>query len=536
MKVFPYPIARRLPAVGTGTTLAVVLLGVLITGIDATIVVLALPEMGRELDAPLNSLVWVITGYLLVTTLLTTQAGRLGDMLGRVRVYQVGFLVLTVASVLCALAWDATSIVSARVLQGIGAGLITANSGAIIAEVFPREKRGKAYGYVGVGWSVGAVLGILVGGLLVTYASWRWIFWINLPIGAVVLILAMRLRRAPRPGQAHRLDVLGMATLGLGLLGVLWAVTTSATRPVGPVVMIVGAVGVALVGAFVVVERAAVEPMLPPSLFRTPAMTTSLLVTMFQGLGNYAVLWLALMYLHGPVGLTPLNAALLLAPGYIVAGLLSPLTGRIADRLGPSSPAMLGLIMEIVGLLAYTQVSASTGLWLVVTANLVNGIGLGLFVPANNAVVMKAARRENLGVSAGVLRTFASIGWVFSIPVAIVFASQTIPREVAVRLFVGSSDRLQAADAAAFTSGLRSAFVVLTGVMVVALILSILRLRTERHSAEPAAPLSSGQPVAEPPDGQLSVGADGPQHQQRQRHLVEEPDGYDTARQGPTTG
>ncbi|WUI04118.1 MFS transporter [Spirillospora sp. NBC_00431] len=477
---------RAASALGSGTVLTVVLAGVLITGLDATIVVLALPEMAEDLNAPLNSVIWVVIAYLLVATLLTTQAGRLGDMFGRIRVYQIGFVIFTVASLLCVLSWNSFTITGSRALQAVGAAFITANSGAILSDVFPPEKRGKAFGYVGVCWSSGAVSGILAGGLLVGYASWHWIFLINIPIGGAVLLLARRLPRLPQDGRKHDLDPAGMVTLGLGLLGVLWAVTRLVTHPLGPQIIGVGAAGIVCLVLFVWVERRAKEPMLRPSLFRLPMMPGSLLTAMLQGVANYAVLWLALMYLQGPKGLSPLHASLLLLPGYLIAGVLSPTTGRITDRFGPVLPACAGLAVELVALFMYTQISLTSPLWHVVVANVVNGIGLGLFVPANNAAVMKAAPPGLYGVSAGMLRTFASIGWVFSFPVAILCASQAIDRDVAVRVFVGVGE-LRGEAAADFMTGFNSAFLLLLTIMAVALAVSALRAvnLTRRSAASP---------------------------------------------------
>jgi MFS family permease len=148
-----------------GLAMIVVMAGVLITAIDTTIVVLALPEIERGLKVGLASVIWVIIGYLLVITLLATQVGRLGDMFGRVRMYEAGFLVFVLGSLACALSWNEASIIIFRIIQGIGGAFVTANSGAIIAGLYPPEQRGRAYGYNSIGWSLGAVLGIIIGGL-----------------------------------------------------------------------------------------------------------------------------------------------------------------------------------------------------------------------------------------------------------------------------------------------------------------------------------------------------------------------------------
>ncbi len=271
--------AGDLAATRTRTRLAllVILLGVVMTAVDTTIVVLALPEIERSLHVALSGVIWVIIGFLLVITVLATQFGRLGDMFGRVRMYQAGFVVFIVGSALCALASNETTIVVYRIVQGVGGALITANSGAVIADTFPPEKRGRAYGLVSVGWSVGAVLGILLGGLIVTYVDWRWIFWINVPTGVAAVLLALRVLRDKGQRTRERLDIPGMLLLGAGVFGVLWAMTKLSTSSFdsGVAGFLVG--GVVLLAVFVVVEHVRAAPMLDLTLFRIPTVSPTML-------------------------------------------------------------------------------------------------------------------------------------------------------------------------------------------------------------------------------------------------------------------
>jgi EmrB/QacA subfamily drug resistance transporter len=460
----------------TNLGLAVVMTGVLITAVDTTIVVLALPEIERGLHVALSSVIWVIIGYLLVITLLASQVGRLGDMFGRVRMYEAGFVVFIVGSALCALSWNEGAIIVFRILQGIGGALVTANSGAVIADLFPPERRGRAYGFNAVGYSLGAVLGIVLGGVIVTFVSWRWIFWINVPIGIVAVTLALRVLRDSGKRESRSIDLIGMLLAGLGLFGILWAVTNLATRALDPelVTFLVGGV-VALV-LFALVEAHIKDPMVHLSLFRVPTLTPSLLASLLQGLANYAVLFLVLMYLQGPRGLSPLDASLLLVPGYLVGGAIGPFSGRIADRVGPVIPATVGLATQIIGLAIYAQLGLSTGLWLVVVASIVNGIGSSTFFPANNAAVMKASPPNVFGVSAGMLRTFQNVGMVFSFSMAILIASHAIPRALAFAIFVGTTT-LHGHLAAVFVHGLHAAFYASSSFLVLAALLSATRVR-----------------------------------------------------------
>jgi len=459
-----------------GLAMAVIMTGVLMTAVDTTIVVLALPEIQRGLHVSLSAVVWVIISFLLVITVLATQVGRLGDMFGRVRMYEMGFAVFVLGSMACALSWNEASIIGFRVLQGIGGAFIMANSGAVIADLYPRELRGRAYGFTSVGWTMGAVIGIVLGGVIVTYFSWRWIFWINVPVGVAALAVATRVLQDRTERSRRHLDLPGMICLGLGLFGVLWAMTRLATTAFDAEVAgyLIG--GIALIGAFVVIEQRQPEPMLPLSIFRVPTMTASLLASLFQGLASFAVLFLVIMYLQGPRGLSPIHASLLLVPGYVLGSVAGPYAGRLADRRGPVLPATAGLAIQVAALAIYAQLSMTSGLWVVVLASIINGIGASFFFPANSSAVMKAAPPEAFGIASGMLRTFANIGMVFSFAVAILIASRSISRGLAFAIFVGSTS-LHGALAVAFTSGLHAAFYASMGFMALAAGLSALRAR-----------------------------------------------------------
>jgi EmrB/QacA subfamily drug resistance transporter len=467
--------------------LLVVVVGVLITAVDTTIVVLALPEIQRTLHIGLASVIWVVIGYLLVITLVSTQVGRLGDMYGRVRMYEAGFMVFVVASIACALAWNELSLIVFRLVQGVGGALIAANSGAVIADTFPKEARGRAYGFNAVGFNTGAVLGVILGGIIVTYVSWRWIFWINVPIGIAAALVAHRVLSDHGQRERRSLDWWGMATLGLGLFGPLLAMVKLTSEPLSATIVLLFTSGVVMLFVFWRIERSQAEPMLDFKLFSVPTMTPSLLAAMFQSLANFAVLFLLLMYLQGVRHLSPIHASLLLVPGYVIGGVIGPFAGRFADRHGAVLPATAGLAIQVVALVAYAQLGLSTPLWIVVVAYMVGAIGACCFFPSNNAAVMKVAPPSKFGITSGLLRTFANVGMVFSFALAILVASQSISKHEAFAIFVGTTS-LSPASAAAFTDGIHSAFYSSTLLMVIAGVLSGSRFRSPRRRGSAAVP------------------------------------------------
>ncbi len=462
-----------------GWALAVIATGVLITAVDTTIVVLALPHIQRSLHASLGSVVWIIVSYLLVITLLSTQVGRLGDILGRVRMYEAGFAVFVLGSLLCALSWNETAMIGFRVLQGVGGALIAANSGAVIADTFQPERRGAAYGFNAVGWNLGAIIGIVLGGLITTYLSWRWVFWINVPIGLAALVVALRVLQERGERRARSLDLWGMGLLGLGLLGILWAMIELASTSFDPAIGLALGVGLACLVAFAVVERMVAAPMVELRLFRIPTMSPSLLASFFQALSSFAVLFLLIMYLQGVRHLSPLAGSLWLIPGYLVGAVASPFAGRLADRLGPASPATAGLLISVGALLVYSRLGVASPLWLVSVGSVVNGIGSGAFFPANTTAVMRASPARDFGLSAGLLRTCANVGMVFSFAAAIVAAAHSIPRSLAFAIFVGGAN-LSGARGTAFVGGIHTSLYLAVALMLVAAALSGTRLLSGR--------------------------------------------------------
>jgi EmrB/QacA subfamily drug resistance transporter len=455
--------------------LLVVVVGVLMTAVDATIVFLALPEIQRSLHLGVAAEVWTVNSYLLVITVFSTQMGRLGDMFGRARMYEAGFVIFVCGSFLCALAWAPAALVACRILQGVGGAMITANSGAVIADTFEASSRGRAYGVNSVGWGTGAVLGVVLGGIIVTYFSWRWIFWISVPIGLGAALLARRVL-ADRPGsRRQRMDWQGIVTLELGLFGLLWAMIGLATERASITQLLAALGGIASLLLFWRVEGRVAEPMLDRNLFRRPTMTASLLASLLQSLANFAVLYLLLMYLQGLRHLSPISASLLLVPGYLVGAVTGPFAGSIADRYGAVIPATAGLGIQVAALLTYAQLGPATPLPAVALLYMIGAFGGGWFYPSNSSAVMKRATGDAFGATAGLLRTFSNVGMVFSFSLAVLVCSVTISQQKAFEIFAGVGG-LSAAQSVTYLRAMHAAFYASAGLMVLAAVLSASRV------------------------------------------------------------
>jgi EmrB/QacA subfamily drug resistance transporter len=367
------------------------MLGVTMTGIDTSAVVLGLPVMKRDLGSNLISMIWVIMAYLLVITILGTQVGRLGDMFGRVRMYNLGFASFTFGSLLCAFSASGPQLIGFRVVQGLGGALIYSNSGAIIADTFPQNERGRAFGITGTGYSLGAILGILVGGAFVTFLSWRYIFLINLPIGIIATAVGFFMLRERSPKIKSKLDIGGMVILGSSLFFLLFGMTNVTGSGITPEYAAEVAVGLVLLPAFITFERWYSSPLLDLSLLKQRVLTASIFAAFLQSLASFAVLFLLIMYLQGPRDMTPWNAALLLTPGYVLGGAIAPFSGRMSDRMGARVIASIGLALQVCGFLVYSTLGLTTSTYVVIVGAVLNGAGSSSFFPANNSAVMASA-------------------------------------------------------------------------------------------------------------------------------------------------
>ncbi len=467
-------------------TILIIMLGVMMTGIDTSAVVLALPVMVQDLHSDIISMIWVIMAYILVITILGTQVGRLGDMFGRVRLYNSGFALFTFGSLLCGLSASGPQLIAFRVVQGVGGALISSNSGAIIADTFPPRERGRAYGITGAGYSIGAILGILIGGAFVTFLSWRYIFFINLPIGVVATGVGLYLLKERSPRIRARLDIGGMVILGASLFFLLFGMTNITGSGFASEYVAEVAAGLVLLPVFVAFERGYSSPLLDLSLLKQRVLTASIFAAFLQSLASFAVLFLLIMYLQGPRDMSPWNAALLLIPGYVLGGAVAPFSGRLSDKMGARVVASIGLGLQICGFLVYSTLGLTTPTYLVIVGAVLNGAGNSSFFPANNSAVMASAPPKAYGVVSGLLRTFSNIGMACSFAVALLIASLSIPRSLAFEIFLGVG-KIQGQLASAFVDGMHVALAGSILVLLVALTLSILRGK-EARTVKPQAP------------------------------------------------
>jgi EmrB/QacA subfamily drug resistance transporter len=463
-------------------------LGSGIAFLDATVVNVALPTIGEELDAGIAGLQWVVNAYTLTLAGFLLLGGSLGDHYGRRRVFVIGVIWFAAASLLCGVAPSVEALVAARALQGIGGALLTPGSLAIIEASFRAEDRGPAIGaWSGLG-GVTAAIGPFLGGWLVQAASWRWIFLINLPLAVVVVWVARRhVPESRDPNARGGLDYLGAALAAAGLAGVVYALTDGPGLGwTSPRILLAGAVGVAALIGFVLWERRSRHPMLPLDIFASRQFTAANLVTfvVYGALGG--ALFLMPIQLQRVVGYSPLAAGVALIPITLIMLLLSARAGRLSARIGPRVPMTVGPLLVAAGFVLYTRIGPGASyLTDILPGMLVFAFGLTLTVAPLTSTVLAAAPAEHIGVASAVNNDVARTAGLIAVAVLPVAAG------------ISGADALEPAR---FNDGFRMAALIAAALCVAGGLISWFGIRNPTPEPTPAEPVPATEAATPPED------------------------------------
>src|SRR4051812_4279979 len=419
--------------------LVVTSIGALLAALTSGTLVIALPDILRDLHTDLFALMWIVVGYTLVATVLVLNAGRVADMFGRARTYTLGFAIFTLASVFCAIAGDATQLIAGRVVQGIGGAFLMANSAALVTDAFPRRELGRALGVNAMVVGAGLILGPILGGWLTGF-GWRTVFWFNLPIGIIGTVAAWYLLvEQARPSASRSVDWAGSALYLVGLVGLMSALAFGGiygwTTPwvIGGIVAFVVATPI-----FLWVERRQREPLLDLDLFRDRLFAMGNLTGLLNGIAGNGVLSLLVFYLQGAKGGDPVPAGILLSPLAIGLLVLSPISGALADRYGSRELATLGMVVTGIGLAGLLTLDVDTPYWQLALWQLVIGAGSGLFNSPNTSAVMGVVPPAKRGIGAGTRMMLTQTGFIVSIALSIGLVTSAMDPKVLVSVFSGT--------------------------------------------------------------------------------------------------
>jgi EmrB/QacA subfamily drug resistance transporter len=442
--------------------LAAVSLGMFMALLDATIVNIAVPAIIVDLNTTITKISWVLNAYNLAMAVLFLSFGRFADRLGQKRVFIAGIVVFTLFSLACGFAPSIEWLIVFRVLQAIGAAAMAPISLSILLGVFPQRQHGTAVGIWGALGAVAAALGPSLGGVLVEKGSWHWIFFINVPIGAIAVAMALVFVPERRRAESNAgFDLTGIVVSVAGLFALTLALIQgnswgwSSAR-----IIALFAIALAALPTFMFWELRARSPMFDLRLLRIRSFTAANTGQMFIGVVMGGTLLLFVIFMVSVLGYSELRAALAITPMPVTALLLGPLVGRLVDRIGPRFPTALGALFFVAGLLLLSRLDATSSAWDATWRTIFLGAGVGLSMPTLAAAAMGSLPDEAGGVGSGALATFRQIGFVLGVAILVAIFSHTVAAQVdsatraAVR-YVNSQTQLPAPAKALVIASLR---------------------------------------------------------------------------------
>jgi EmrB/QacA subfamily drug resistance transporter len=476
-------------------------LGFFMILVDSTIVSVATPAIMTGLHADVDTVIWVTSAYLLAYAVPLLVTGRLGDRFGPRNVYLVGLAVFTVASAWCGLTGDIQQLIVARVFQGLGAALMTPQTMAVITRIFPAHSRGQAMGLWGAVAGVATLVGPILGGVLVDAAGWQWIFFVNVPVGVVGLVLAWRLVPA-LPTHTHRFDLPGVALSAVGLFLLVFGIQEGERYDWGTITGVVSvwsliAGGLVVLAVFLTWQAVnRIEPLLPLSLFRDRNFSLANVAITTVGFSITAMTFPIMLYAQTVRGLSPTRAALLLAPLAVISGALAPVVGRLVDRVHPRYIAGIGLLCFPVALVWLSMVlTPQAAIWQLLLPVALLGVASGFMWAPISTTATRNLPMERAGAGSGVYNTTRQIGAVLgSAGIAVLMQSRladNLPGMPTGGAGSPAGGRLPAALRDGYATAMGQSLLLPAAVLVVGWVAVLLFARPS-HQLAPAAPAVPG--------------------------------------------
>ncbi len=477
-----------------GWTLALVCLAAVLLTLDITIVNVALPEMATELEARLDGLQWVINGYTLAFAALLLTAGSVSDRVGRRSIFLVGVAVFTAASAACGFAWNTASLAVFRVLQGAGGAMVMGTSMALIAGAFPPgpARKGAIGAFSAVGGAA-AGLGPLVGGALVDGLGWRWIFWINIPVGVVLIAgTLLRLREPAREAPVGRVDVTGALLAVVMLFTLNYALIAGPDDGWGsPWVLATLVAGLVLLGVFVLVERRTPHAVLDVRLFGIPSFSGAVLLTFLARITSFGILPYLILWLQGMLGHTPLETGVRLLALTLPILIVAPLAGRLGQCIPASRLMAAGFLLIMAAFLVMSRIGPDSSWTVALPGFMLLGVGGALAFPPLLGVTLDVVPKERAGMASGLSNTFFPLGTATGVAAfGAVFTARInaeLPDPVAAAVAGGRFDlvptQLRVTAETVFTEALATTCLIAAAGALAAVVISLALIRTrDLHS------------------------------------------------------
>ena len=452
--------------------------GIFMAGLDTRIVLIGLPTIAESLHADLETLLWVTQGYQFALTIGLLALGRMTDIFGRVKIYNLGFAIFTLGSGLCVFAQSGEQLVLSRVVQGIGGAMLITNSAALITDATPSQELGFALGVNQIALTLGAVLGLTVGGVLIETAGWRTIFLLNVPVGMFGTLWAhSRLREVWKKTVHPRFDYLGLVLFTTGLTSLLLVISFATMNAIGSLeaaaLYLTSLIAFSL---FIRFESHRDEPLLDLRLFRIRLFSAGNLSQLLYSLGFGSLSLIIVLYLQLVRGYDALTAGLLFLPLDLAFVTVGPISGKLSDQYGTRTLATLGMGVASLGYILLTfLLGLETPIIQVEIILVVIGIGMGLFSSPNISAVMGSVPAQRRGVASAIRATLFNTGNVVSVGLVAFIITTAIPYSVVSSIIVGGYTSLTPEDAVGFVAGISRAFIVAAAITLTGMFASSLR-------------------------------------------------------------
>ncbi len=407
------------------STFAVTSVALIMVMLDNLVVSTALNVIRQELGATIEQLEWTVNAYTLTFAVFLLTGAALGDRFGRRRMFIIGVAIFTAASAFAASSTSVEMLLIGRMAQGIGAAIVTPLTLTLLSAAVPAERRGMALGAWGAVGGLAIAIGPLVGGAIVEGVAWNWIFWVNVPLGLALIPLAWFGLRESH-GPAGRLDLRGVVLASGGLFGIVWALINGNSEGwTSPLILGALAAGIALLIAFLLWERRAPAPMLPPRFFASRAFSLANLSAMLMSFGMFGAIFLLVQFLQFARLYSPLEAGLAILPWTLAPMFVAPIAGALSDRIGGGLLMGAGLTLQAIGLAWLGLVSSTSVEYLaMVPAFVISGIGMGLFFAPMANVILSAVHKQEEGQASGASNAIRELGGVFGVAVLAAVFSQ----------------------------------------------------------------------------------------------------------------
>ncbi|AFA47184.1 MFS transporter [Acetobacterium woodii] len=452
--------------------LLIVVMSTFMATLDSSIVNVALPQMARVLDVDTSQIQLVVTSYLIVIMGVILIFGKLGDMLGKTKIFIFGIALFTLGSLLCGINSTFTLLIGGRIVQAIGAAATMANNQGIITQVFPSTERGKALGLTGTSVALGSLVGPGLGGIIVGSFSWEYIFLINVPVGVVVLYLAMKLLPKSNKKAKEKLDIPGAILFTLSVVPLF--VALGQVQSLGfsdPLILTGFAVTTVSFLAFILVERKVGNPLIPLNIFKNKLFTLSIFCAFINFIGLFCNNIIQPFYLQDVRAYSPSQAGLMMMIFPLILMVLAPVSGYMSDKIGSEILTFIGLLLISLGLFLMSTLTEQSSLGVLISFIVVLSVGMGLFQSPNNSLIMSTVGKHQLGIAGSINALVRNMGMVSGIALATTLLYGSMSSELGYHVtdyVVGQND--------AFIHGMKTAYLTAAAITFFGAILTFLRL------------------------------------------------------------